>query len=275
MRSSRVVRTSDCQCQSRNSPAWGRSKHPPAQVESEGRKMKQCWKQFILKIKIKTVWPHACMKYVYKSQKYLLYLIDNYKKALRVSFIKINDSKNFTNILKSLGCGRKGVDCRVEEMSMTRRDNWCFFSRALLWPARCCCCCCCWLLTRELGNCCVKVPTRSHDLHSFSSPPPPPPPTFLMEQKKRRRGGTREKIIDRETAQHEPLNGEWKVRERVASPLAGDGSCISVREIADNGKKDKRFIPRGEWFRHSSFQSVIFTAIGIAQYASASRGIVR
>ncbi len=43
MRSSLVVSASDCQCRSRNSPASSDT------VESEGRQMKQCWIQYIVK----------------------------------------------------------------------------------------------------------------------------------------------------------------------------------------------------------------------------------
>ena len=44
MRSSRVVRASDSQCRSRNSPASSNT------VESERRQMKQCWISYIKKI---------------------------------------------------------------------------------------------------------------------------------------------------------------------------------------------------------------------------------
>ncbi len=48
MRSSRVVRASDCQCQSRNS-LWFDSASSDTE-ESEGQQMKQCWIKYIKQI---------------------------------------------------------------------------------------------------------------------------------------------------------------------------------------------------------------------------------
>jgi hypothetical protein len=71
-----------------------------------------------------------------------------------------------------------------------------------------------------------------------------------MEQKKRRRGSTREKIVDREMAQHDSFTQPGRKVGGKSNLLTFGWRlklyCISVREIADNGKKDKRFIPRGE-----------------------------
>ncbi len=54
MRSNQVLRaSSNCKCQSRNSPGFDPS-HPPDTLESEGRtEMKQCWITYIKKIPLK------------------------------------------------------------------------------------------------------------------------------------------------------------------------------------------------------------------------------
>jgi hypothetical protein len=47
MRSSRVVRASGCQSQTKSQQSWVRSKHPPTQWNTEGRQMRLCWITFI------------------------------------------------------------------------------------------------------------------------------------------------------------------------------------------------------------------------------------